>query len=60
MAARIQFVVKRRMNASKVEEVGQMRRRKGTSMKRMMKEEALPQLAILVCLSSLDGGDLQT
>ena len=41
MAARIQFVVKRRMKASNVEDVGQMRRSQGTSIKRMTKVEAL-------------------
>lgn len=41
IAARIQLVVKRRMKASNLADVGQMRSRKGTSMKRMMNEQAL-------------------
>jgi len=39
--ARIKFVVNRRMNVSNFEEVGQMRRRSGISMKTMRNELAL-------------------
>lgn len=41
MLARIQLVVKRRMKPSNLEDVGQIRRRKGTSTKRMTNADAL-------------------
>jgi hypothetical protein len=41
MAARIGFVEKRRIKLSNLLLVGQMRRRRGTSMKSMMKDVAL-------------------
>lgn len=44
--ARIQFVVIWRMKASNFEEVGQIRRRKGTSTKRIIKAETLLRVRI--------------
>jgi hypothetical protein len=41
MVARIQLVVKRRTKASNLEDVGQIRRRKGTSTKMRTNDEAL-------------------
>jgi hypothetical protein len=41
IAARIQLVVKRRMNASNLEEVGQILSKKGTSMKMRINPETL-------------------
>lgn len=41
MAARMKFVSNRRMKLSKAGDVGQMRKSKGISMKRMMNEETL-------------------
>ena len=49
MPARIQFVANRRMKVSNLEEVGQMRRRRGISMKMMMNELALQVISFKGC-----------
>lgn len=47
------------MAASKVDEVGQMRRRRGTSMKRIMKEDTLERLHMLVGLTLAGEGPVR-
>lgn len=46
MRARIELVVNLRMNSSNVGDVGQIRRRNGTSIKRMTNAEALKQVRL--------------
>lgn len=46
MRARIQLVVKRRIKASNFGDVGQIRRRKGTSMKMIKNAEILKQVRL--------------